>query len=280
MCDQEIRLKYSRLVSDCKLKIIHHGGEELARCAVFDFASGEVVFSGALYNYMANALRASEGEVFILADNSAKKYYRVCVRSAGKKKITAGFESVDIENDIRRKKYNCFIAALKGSAGEETVERLTELGVDSMLFFRSRYSQCDVSPEKIERYEKIAMAASSQSRRLSAPKVGRIEFASMLEKLAAPSSYSVLLAEPSLCSGMAGFKTAGADFYEAVMKDPAAAVNIISGPEGGFEPGEAESILTTKGANAHILSFKNIVLRAQFAPLAALAVIKNGCGDM
>lgn len=262
------------------MKIIHQSGEEIARCAVFDFASGEVVFSGALYNYMANALRVASGEEFILADNSALKYYRIRVKAAGKKKITAGFEVLEIENDIQKKEYNCFIAALKGAAGEETVERLSELGADSIFFFRSRYSQCDVSPEKIERYEKIAMAASSQSRRLSAPAVGRIEFASLLKKISAPSAYSVLLAEPSLRAGISCFKPAGAAFYEAVCKDPAAAVNIISGPEGGFEPGEAESILRTRGANVHILSFKNMVLRAQFAPQAALAVIKNGCGDM
>ncbi|OGM05903.1 MAG: hypothetical protein A2008_04495 [Candidatus Wallbacteria bacterium GWC2_49_35] len=280
MCDLKVPLKYSGLISDYKLKIIHQKGEELDRCADFDCASCEVVFSGALYNYMANALRAVEGEEFVLADNSAKKYYRIRVKAAGKKKITAGFEALEIENDIQKKEYNCFIAVLKGAAGEEAVERLTELGADSIFFFRSRYSQCDLSAEKIERYEKIAMAASSQSRRLSAPAVGKIEFASLREKLAAPASYTLLLAEPSLCSGMAGFKTAGADFYEAVIKDPAAAVNIVSGPEGGFEPGEAESILRTKGANVHILSFKNMVLRAQFAPQAALAVIKNGCGDM
>lgn len=280
MCELAVPLKYSKLVSDYKLKIIHQSGDELSGCAVFDAAAGELVISGALYNYLSNVLRAAEGEEFILADNSAKIYYRVRMKAAGKKKFTAGFEIVEIENDIQKKEYNCFVAALKGSAGEETVEMLTELGADSIYFFRSRYSQCDVGAEKIGRYQKIAMAASSQSRRLRAPAVGRIEFCDLESRMAGPSSYSVLLAEPSLFAGISGFETAGAAFYEAVRNDPAAAVNIISGPEGGFEAGEAESILRAKGARAYILSFKNMVLRARFAPQAALAVIKNGCGDM
>ena len=280
MCESSHPLKYSRLISDYKLKIIHQSGDELSECAVFDAAAGEIIISGALYNYMSNALRAEEGEEFILADNSAKIYYRVRVKAINKKKFTAGFEAVEIENDIQKKIYNCFIAVLKGSAGEETVERLTELGADSVFFFRSRYSQCDISAEKIERYQKIAMAASSQSRRLRAPAVARIESGALAAMISGSSSYSVLLAEPSLGAGISGFETAGAAFYEAVRKDPAAAVNIISGPEGGFEHGEAENILRTKGARMYILSFKNMVLRAQFAPQAALAVIKNGCGDM
>lgn len=282
MCDSSGPLKHSTLISDYKLKIIHIGGGELSGCAAgFEAGAGAVAISGALYNYLANALRASEGDRFLLADNLSKKHYFMKIAARGKKKLAAEFKEVAIERDIRGREYNCYIGSLKGAAGEEAVERLTELGADAIYFFRSRFSQFETGPDRLERYRKIAMAASSQSRRLLAPEVGVVDRAGLEARLSSPSSYAVLLAEPSLADGMpGGFTPVSPAFYGAVKSEPSAPVNVVSGPEGGFDRAEAAAILKAGGGRAFVMKLKGAVLRAQFAPQAALAIIMNGCGDM
>ncbi|HPG58321.1 MAG TPA: RsmE family RNA methyltransferase, partial [Candidatus Wallbacteria bacterium] len=269
---------FSRLIAEYKLKFIHLSRAELESCVSFGPAPCEAALGGSVYNYAANALRLEKNEKILLIDGSNSKYYLLAINRIEKKRVTADCRAVEIYDDIIKKEYNCFVGVLKGHANEEIVERLTELGADSIFFFRSRYSQCDIGPEKLERLYKIALSASSQSRRLKAPLIQRLSFEEAVRRLAAPGARSFLMAEPSLCGGL-DFAGAPAEAaFEALRKESAGSVNIVSGPEGGFERDEASGILGT--AAAIPVTLKNVVLRACFAPQAALAIIKYRCGDL
>ncbi len=282
-----ISLKYSHLISDYKLKIIHQSAAEMAACVFTDTLSTRMIIKGGLCNYILGALRLEKKERFLLIDDSNNICYQVEITeiARNKKQADADFEIVNIENDIVKKIYNCFIGVLKGTAAAETVERLTELGADSICFFRSKYSQYDIGDEKIERLVKIAAAASSQSRRLSAPVIKRFDFKELAAFITVAGSRTFLMAEPSLCFGPGGLKDPAPeggydDLYAPFISGDCRVINIISGPEGGFERDEAGDILKLTDGRVSILNLKNVVLRAEFAPQAALAIIKNRCGDL
>ncbi len=281
-----ISLKYSQLISDYKLKIIHQSALEMAACVSIDELSKRMIIKSGLCNYILGALRLEIKERFLLIDDSNNICYRVEIDeiARNKKQASAGFEIINIENDIRKKIYNCFIGVLKGTAAAETVERLTELGADSIFFFRSKYSQYDIGDEKIDRLIKIAAAASSQSRRLNVPVIKRLDFKDLAAFITAADSRSFLMAEPSIYCGSDGLKefAQGEDdnLYAPFISGNCPVINIISGPEGGFERGEAEGIIKLPDGRVSILNLKNVVLRAEFAPQAALAIIKNRYGDL
>lgn len=281
-----ISLKYSRLISDYKIKIIHQSAREMDECISIDTVFGRLTIKGGLCNYILSVVRLKKGDFFVLVDSSNNICYRaeICEIAKNKKQAAAAFEVINVENDIIKKTYNCFVGVLKGQSAAETVERLTELGADCIYFFRSKYSQCDIGSEKIERFIKIAAAASSQSRRLSAPAIKRLDFKELAAFITAPRSLSFLMVEPSLYSGYGGLKEPApwgeSDLYISFRPGACDIINIISGPEGGFERGEAEELLKIRGGRLNIFNLKNVVLRAEFAPQAALAIIKNRCGDL
>lgn len=281
-----ISLKYSHLISDYKLKIIHQSAPEMDDCVSADALSCRMTFKGGLCNYILGALRLEKKDFFLLIDSFNNICYRVEIDeiARNKKQADANFEIINIENDVSKKIYNCFIGVLKGTAAAETVERLTELGADSIYFFRSKYSQCDIGDEKIERLIKIAAAASSQSRRLSVPVIKKLDFKDLAAFITAADSRTFLMAEPSIYFGAGGLKEAAPDgeddLYAPFINGGCSVINIISGPEGGFERGEAERLIKLQEGRVSILNLKNVVLRAEFAPQAALAIIKNRCGDL
>jgi RsmE family RNA methyltransferase len=281
-----ISLKYSRLISDYRLKIIHQSATEMAACVFIDTLCGRMTIKGGLCNYILGALRLEKKDFFLLIDSSNDICYQVEINeiARNKKQAAANFEIINIQNDIVKKTYNCFIGVLKGQSAAETVERLTGLGADSIYFFRSKYSQCDIGDEKIDRFIKIAAAASSQSRRLKVPVINRLDFKDLAAFITAPRSRSFLMIEPSLYSGDSGLKEFAPEGENELYTDAASGgcdvINIISGPEGGFERSEAEGLLKLPNGRVSILNLKNVVLRAEFAPQAALAIIKNRCGDL
>lgn len=280
MFENNSSLLLSRIITEYKLKFVHLSSEDMVTCVKTDAAKSEMTISGAFYNYAANALRLEKNQSILLVDNANSKFYYLTIGEIAKKKLVAGFRAVEIKDDIRKREYNCFISVLKGSSNEEVAERLTELGADSIFFFRSKYSQCDISQEKIERLNKIVLSASSQSRRLKAPLVKRLVFEDVANKIQDPCARSFLMAEPSLYEGMCGAGQTASGPLEALKTESHQVINIISGPEGGFEREEAIRLLSAGGPEVSLLNLKNIVLRACFAPQAALAIIKHRCGDL
>ena len=54
-------------------------------------------------------------------------------------------------------------------------------------------------------------------------------------------------------------------------------VSIITGPEGGFTPGEVDMV---RRCGAHLCSLGGRILRAETAPVAALSVILAHFGEI
>ena len=146
------------------------------------------------------------------------------------------------------------------------VEKATELGVAALLPVWTARTQ----PERVnlERLGALAIAAAEQSERLSVPE---IRPSAPLDRMLAawPAGRRLVLCDES---------GAGMPIAEALAAFPAGApAALLVGPEGGFTESELDAlgklpIVTRVGLGP-------LVLRAETAALAALAVFQAVAGD-
>ncbi|HNY11307.1 MAG TPA: RsmE family RNA methyltransferase [Candidatus Wallbacteria bacterium] len=273
-------LLYSALLSDCARKIIHSGSEDVS-----GFFPGEESFNaeigGELYNRIANVLRYKPGDSFIFIEYSANVIYEAVLTDIKKKRLAATFSRIEIVDDIKRHATSVFLAALKGKKNEDAVERLTETGASKIFFFNSDRAISHIDKEKILRFQKIAESASSQCRRLAPPVIGILKFAEIFALAEKKGAFCYPLIEPSAASGRAEIneRTNKIESSFSLLKnDFTKNIFLISGPEGGFSENES-SALKSAGSGFIPFTLRGTVLRAEFAPAAALAIIKYESGD-
>ncbi|MCQ2405991.1 MAG: 16S rRNA (uracil(1498)-N(3))-methyltransferase [Oscillospiraceae bacterium] len=160
----------------------------------------------------------------------------------------------------------------QGERSDYIVQKCTEAGASKIVFFVSK--RCVARPDarsaekKLMRLNKIAEEAAKQSGRGIIPEVAFLpDFVSALD-CAVKTDLPLFMYETGdrvslreACSGKNDIKTAA----------------IITGPEGGFEPFEAE--LASK-AGIKLCSMGPRILRCETAPLAALTMLMYETGNM
>jgi 16S rRNA (uracil1498-N3)-methyltransferase len=142
------------------------------------------------------------------------------------------------------------------------VEKATELGATAIQPFVAARSQArTVAPARLERWRRIARAASEQCGRTTIPEVRDAVDLSHLAAALAPGSVVWLLTP-----GGAGEATGGPT--RAASPEPRPLV-VVVGPEGGLTD-EEHALLVARGAEPVRLGPR--VLRFETAAIAALAV--------
>ena len=155
-------------------------------------------------------------------------------------------------------------AIVKFDRFEWLVEKATELGVGRILPMeaaRTEKGLFEAARKRAERWRRIARESSQQARRVSVPEI--LPAAPFEDCLAEPAAYRYFLEE------------AGAPpFLSALPERRTAAdhVAVMVGPEGGWTG--AERRLAAE-AGWQPLSLGPLVLRAETAGIAALAVVGN-----
>jgi 16S rRNA (uracil1498-N3)-methyltransferase len=150
-------------------------------------------------------------------------------------------------------------APLKGPRMDWLVEKITELGVDSIHLVHSRFSVA--SGEKIERWQRLAQAAMKQSGNLRPPEIHPIAgLQEILPRFGAQDA--LFLLSPTATTSLAQ------SISLALRQQPKRVVLAI-GPEGGFSPEEEKEFLC-HGFLPCLLSPQ--ILRGETAALSATAV--------
>jgi 16S rRNA (uracil1498-N3)-methyltransferase len=159
------------------------------------------------------------------------------------------------------------LAVVKFDAFEWAIEKATELGVNTIVPLaaaRSEKALLAAAAKRAERWKKILLEASQQSRRVSVPSLGaltRLEqsFAQQKEGL------KLLLSEnqdaPSMRRVLEGQKSSNAI--------------IAIGPEGGWTDKELQ-LATQSGFNQ--VSLGRLILRTETSVIAALANLNYALG--
>ena len=160
----------------------------------------------------------------------------------------------------------------KGERSDYIVQKCTEAGAYEICFFPSK--RCVMKLEekavdkKVARWQRIAEEAAKQSGRGIIPQVRVLSDLAEAFNTAAATELPLFLYETGERIPM----------REAVEKAGAiSSAAIITGPEGGFEPYEAE---LARHMKLHICSMGPRIFRCETAPVAALSAIMYATGNM
>jgi 16S rRNA (uracil1498-N3)-methyltransferase len=158
--------------------------------------------------------------------------------------------------------------ALPKTGFDDVVRQVTELGVTTIVPILSERTLLNPSPNKLERWRRIATEAAEQSERQVVPTIG------------VPIGWSTYLTQPGpslqlLCweRGSATHLSAhlSAHLDKCVLQQQiGGSIGLAIGPEGGWTPNEVDAALA---AGYQAVSLGPRILRAVTAPLAALAMI-------
>lgn len=235
-------------------------------------AGGTVLLTGADAEH-AKVLRLRVGERIVVCDGDGTD------RHCTIRKISAdGYEAEVDETVPCPAEPSVRVTVLAGLPKQQersdyVVQKCVECGAREIVFFISR--RCVATPsergieKKLVRWQRIAEEAAKQSGRGVIPQVSAVpEFADALDA-AIKTDLPLLLYET-------GERVPLKEAAEQAGHFETAAV--ISGPEGGFEPYEAE--LARKLEKFKVCSMGPRILRCETAPVAALTALMYATGNL
>lgn len=160
-------------------------------------------------------------------------------------------------------------AILKGDRMDAVVRDATMLGVAALQPLVTRRTVARVGPARAEpareRWRRVAIASAKQCRRAVVPDIlPLVDFDGWVGSVEG----GVILVEPGPHQSVPD---------DAIRGEPAPRkAALIVGPEGGWEPGELEA---ARRAGCRRLTLGSLTLRAEAAPLVAIAALRAIWGD-
>lgn len=167
-------------------------------------------------------------------------------------------------------KVSVYVAFPKADKLEHVIQKATELGAYEIVAFPS--GRCVSRPDekslkkKVERWQKIAASAAEQSGRGRIPEVLVLGSYGEALKRASRADKSILFYENEQAVTLKMSLQTG-EYHT---------VSLLTGPEGGLEPGEVEK---ARQAGLDICTLGKRILRCETAPLCALSAVMYHVGE-
>ena len=227
------------------------------RFFVEKFAGNRAVIEGEAAHHLGRVLRAEPGQLYELSDGARVFLGRIDTVSRDRIDFSL-VEELPVHPP--QLETTLLLSVVKFDAFEWVLEKATELGVAAIVPLaagRSEKALLAAALKRAERWKKILLESSQQSRRLRVPTL-----APLAKPEAAFSEYAdglrLFLSEradaPSLRSVLAG--------------QIASKVTLAIGPEGGWSDAE---VAAARAAEFHEASLGSLILRTETAVIAALA---------
>lgn len=232
--------------------------------------NGFAVITGADAKHV-KVLRMNIGDKIIICDGEGNDHHCRIVDIGGDKVET---EIVETRKNPAEPSVSCTIlsALPKGERADLIVQKCTELGACEIVFFISE--RCVARPDgksfekKIARFARIAEEAAKQSGRGVIPKLYAADGLAGALDIAVKKDLPLFMYETGDRVTLKDAVAAGPGIETAA---------IITGPEGGFEPYEAE---LAKRLGISLCSMGPRILRCETAPAAALTALMFETGNM
>ena len=230
------------------------------RFFVEEVRNGHAQIEGDDARHLTRVLRVEEGQKYEISDN--RNVYLAEVETARKEHVV--FRTLE-KMEARREGPRLILCAalIKFDHFEWMIEKATELGVSKIVpvqTIRAEHGLERAALKRIERWRKIAMESSQQSRRDFLPEIE--EPVKLSHVLRIDAAHRVVFDEE------ASEPVALPSQYESLA--------ILIGPEGGWT--DEERALFDSWTRA---SLGSLILRAETAAIAALAIAgsqwKRGC---
>jgi len=204
-------------------------------------------------HYLFRVLRLGNGDRFVAMDGGGKSWLaEIAAESANI------IESVDISTELPVE-ITLITALPKGSGYEQVVRCCTELGVSTFLPVISDRTLLKPSPNKVDRWRKIATEAAEQSERQIVPAIlDPIKFALAMNSVDQPQ-------DKYICVARGDLPTLG----NCLQTRQEAELVIATGCEGGWTEAEIKLAIAV---GYQPVSLGSRILRAVTAPIVALSV--------
>jgi 16S rRNA (uracil1498-N3)-methyltransferase len=207
--------------------------------------------------HLARVLRAESGQIFDVVAGGF--LHRAEVTSVSEDQVVFTLHE-ELEADAALP-LHLLLAVFKFDHMEWAIEKATELGVARITPILARRTEKHLAlaaPKRAERWRRIALEASKQSRRTDIPEVAAPTTLKLaLEQEQSPTR--ILLSETEQATSLSA----------ALASTPSADTALAIGPEGGWTP-EEMALFTTHGWTPVTLGTR--ILRAETAAIAAIAV--------
>jgi len=216
-------------------------------------------------HYLGRVLRLREGDRFIAMDGMGKWWL---TQMKGEQAEVLELLTVATELPVT---ITLIVALPKGSGFDEVVRCCTEIGVTCIVPVMSDRTLLNPSPQKLERWRRIAAEAAEQSERAFVPTI--LEPVSFSEALSRVNSQGSIVNQ-YICEARDNYphllnclpnKEQITNGYELI---------IATGPEGGWTEKEVENAIAS-GFQA--VSLGRRILRAVTAPIVALSIVTASC---
>ncbi|MDR0822759.1 MAG: 16S rRNA (uracil(1498)-N(3))-methyltransferase [Endomicrobium sp.] len=225
-------------------------------------ANGSFIMENELAHYVAAVRRFKVGDEINLFDGLGKSF---------KGKIT-NIEKNRIDGKILSSSYqkpawtaNLYTAIPKGERFEWLIEKCAELGLSKIVPINTARSVLtEISENKIERFKRISIAASSQCGRADIMEICRpLNFQDACKKAVSDKTINILPWESE----------SGQSISQALSGKPLkSGIAAFIGPEGGFENAEIDF---AKTLGFYTVSLGKNILRVETAALATAVLVTN-----
>jgi 16S rRNA (uracil1498-N3)-methyltransferase len=237
------------------------------RFFVKQFAGTTAIMEGDAAHHLGHVLRAQAGQLYELSDGSAAWLARIeavarhRVEFALLEQLPAPLPTVDV---------TLLLSIVKFDAFEWAIEKATELGVNKIIPLgaaRSEKGLLAAAEKRSERWQRILLESSQQSRRLRIPYLS--ELAKPAHAFAAQTTnFRLLLSERSGATTIRNSFASSNPPKTSSSAHPSAALAI--GPEGGWTDDE---LAAARAAGFREASLGQLILRTETAVIAALATL-------
>jgi 16S rRNA (uracil1498-N3)-methyltransferase len=231
---------------------------------VEQFAGETAVMEGEAAHHLGRVLRAQAGQLYELSDG--ERVWLGRIESVGRDRVLFALieELPAVHPSVE---VTLLLSVVKFDAFEWAIEKATELGVSTIVLLaaeRSEKALLAAVAKRADRWKKILLEASQQSRRVRVP---------VLDGLARPDSafasrkdgLRVMLSERATASPL-----------RKVLQDQSATKAILAiGPEGGWTDAE---IVAAQSSGFVEASLGRLILRTETAVLTALASLNYALG--
>jgi 16S rRNA (uracil1498-N3)-methyltransferase len=221
-------------------------------------AAGRARLVGDEARHLAKVLRAKPGDAVTLFDGSGRSWSAL-VETLGRGEVTLEVGEVVESPTARLPAVTLAVALPKGERQKWLVEKLTELGVATLVPLATERGVAEATPGAIERLARGVIEACKQCGRDTLLGVGQP--ATVAEIVAAKPAAAVgILADP-----------AGGPLDLVPWRQAAEVIGLV-GPEGGFTAGE---LAAADAAGWPRIALGNHVLRIETAAVALAARLQH-----
>lgn len=202
-------------------------------------------------HYLSRVLRLQTGDRFI-AMNGQGQWWLAKLEGAQAQIL----EPITVQSELPV--LVTLIVALPKNGFDEVVRQTTELGVASLIPVISDRTLLHPSPQKLDRWRRIAQEAAEQSERLIVPEI--------LDPVPFATGLSLAKDQRYICVARGD----SPHLLDCLLSTHHSPITIATGPEGGWTPAEVEAAIAN---GFQPVSLGRRILRAVTAPIVALSLI-------